>query len=79
MTRSRCRPRHEALVAPTRRSVVTGLAASIALSGQLRSAAAADSVTFGLNPLFLDSDIQLLSMMQAYLAKQLGRPVQLVK
>ncbi len=79
MTRSRCQPRHEALVAPTRRSVVTGLAASIALSGQLRSAAAADSVTFGLNPLFLDSDIQLLSMMQAYLAKQLGRPVQLVK
>jgi phosphonate transport system substrate-binding protein len=43
------------------------------------SAAAADAVTFGLNPLFLDSDIQLLSMMQTYLVKQLGRPVQLVK
>jgi phosphonate transport system substrate-binding protein len=62
-----------------RRNVVAGLAASVALSGTILSAAAADSVTFGLNPLFLDSDIELLSMMQTYLVKQLGRPVQLVK
>jgi phosphonate transport system substrate-binding protein len=58
---------------------MTGLVMSVALSGRLRSAAAADSVTFGLNPLFLDSDIQLLSMIQTYLVKQLGRTVQLVK
>jgi DNA modification methylase len=46
------------------------MAAAVALSGQLlRAAEAADAVTFGLNPLFLDSDIQLLSMMQTYLVK----------
>jgi phosphonate transport system substrate-binding protein len=70
----------DASVAPNRRQLVAGLVASVALSGRLLSAAkAADSVTFGLNPLFLDSDIQLLSMMQTYLVKRLGRPVQLVK
>ena len=42
-------------------------------------ASAADAVSVGLNPLFLDSDIQLLSMLEAYLVARLGRPVQLVK
>ena len=64
----------------SRRGVMTGLAASVALQGVLAfPAVAASTVNFGLNPLFLDSDIQLLSMMQAYLVKRLGRPVQLVK
>jgi phosphonate transport system substrate-binding protein len=43
------------------------------------SAAPADSVSFGLNPLFLDSDIELLSMIKSYLSAQLGRTVQLVR
>ncbi len=64
----------------SRRCILTGLAASVALQGVLAfPAVAANTVNFGLNPLFLDSDIQLLSMIQAYLVKRLGRPVQLVK
>lgn len=61
-----------------RRSVIAGGLATMLLLP--RSAAnAADAVSIGLNPLFLDSDIQLLSMLEAYLAARLGRPVQLVK
>ena len=44
-----------------------------------KSAGADDAVSIGLNPLFLDSDIQLLSLLQSYLAAQLGRTVQLIK
>ena len=36
-------------------------------------------MSFGLTPVFLDSDIQLLSMLESYLVARLGRPVQLVK
>jgi phosphonate transport system substrate-binding protein len=80
MTQSLKHARYGAGLVPNRRNLVAALAASVALSGRLLSVAeAADSVTFGLNPLFLDSDIQLLSMMQTYLVKRLGRPVQLVK
>ena len=42
-------------------------------------ARAAEAVRVGLNPLFLDSDIRLLSMLETYLAARLGRPVQLIK
>jgi phosphonate transport system substrate-binding protein len=42
-------------------------------------AVSSTSVSFGLNPLFLDSDIELLAMLREYLARQLGRPVVLVK
>ncbi len=45
----------------------------------LASTIASETVNIGLNPLFLDSDIKLLSMLESYLVKQLGRPVQLVK
>jgi phosphonate transport system substrate-binding protein len=64
----------------SRRGVLTALAATVALRGAFAlPAVAASAVTFGLNPLFLDSDIQLLSMIQTYLAKRLDRPVQLTK
>ena len=43
------------------------------------SRAATEPVSIGLNPLFLDSDIELLSLLQTYLAAQLARPVQLIK
>jgi len=42
-------------------------------------ARASTSVSFGLNPLFLDSDINLLAMLRKYLARQLERPIELVK
>ena len=53
--------------------------AAAALLWPTSPAGAAEAVSIGLNPLFLDSDIQLLSLLQTYLAEQLGRPVQLVK
>ncbi|MDR3422853.1 MAG: phosphonate ABC transporter substrate-binding protein, partial [Xanthobacteraceae bacterium] len=36
-------------------------------------------MSFGLTPVFLDSDVQLLSMLETYLVARLRRPVQLVK
>jgi phosphonate transport system substrate-binding protein len=38
-----------------------------------------ETVNFGLTPVFLDSDIKLLSMLQTYLEQRLERPVALVK
>ncbi len=61
-----------------RRGVIAGGLAAILLRPRA-PARAADAVSIGLNPLFLDSDIQLLSMLEAYLVARLGRPVQLVK
>jgi phosphonate transport system substrate-binding protein len=64
----------------TRRGALAVLAGSL-LPQASRRASAADTVpiSFGLNPLFLDSDIELLSMIEGYLSGQLGRPVQLVR
>jgi phosphonate transport system substrate-binding protein len=53
--------------------------ASAFLPAAPAAAPASESVSFGLNPLFLDSDIELLSMIGGYLRAQLGRPVQLVR
>jgi phosphonate transport system substrate-binding protein len=61
-----------------RRDMLAGLAAA-ALLWPMNAAGATEPVSIGLNPLFLDSDIQLLSLIQTYLAAQLGRTVQLVK
>jgi len=61
-----------------RRGMLGGLAAAILL-WPMNPAAAAEAVSIGLNPLFLDSDIQLLSLLQTYLAERLERPVQLIK
>ena len=61
-----------------RRDMLVGLAAATLL-WPMNPAGAAEAVSIGLNPLFLDSDIQLLSLLQTYLAERLGRPVQLIK
>ena len=61
-----------------RRDMLAGLAAA-ALLWPMNAAGATEAVSIGLNPLFLDSDIQLLSLIQSYLAAQLGRTVQLIK
>ena len=64
----------------SRRQAMAGGAAALLTPLASRSPRAATSiVSFGLNPLFLDSDIQLLSLIQAYLQERLGKPVQLVK
>ena len=61
-----------------RRDMLVGLITA-ALLWPLNPARAAEAVSVGLNPLFLDSDIQLLSLLQTYLAERLERPVQLIK
>lgn len=62
----------------TRRAALKGLAASFAI-GLAGRASAADALSFGLTPLFLDSDIELLAMIEQYLRGRLLMPVQLVK
>ena len=61
-----------------RRSVLAGAAMAATLR-LLPAARAADGFSFGLTPLFLDNDIELLSMLKQYLAKQLDRSITLVK
>ena len=65
-------------LATTRRAALALLAASFLPATAVR-ARTAPAISFGLNPLFLDSDIELLSMIGSYLGAQLNRPVQLVR
>jgi phosphonate transport system substrate-binding protein len=62
----------------TRRALLISAGAGLAAS-MMRPAIASEAVSFGLTPVFLDSDIQLLAMLEEYLANQLARPVALVK
>jgi phosphonate transport system substrate-binding protein len=62
-----------------RRNALAALAAASFVPAAASSAFASTSVSFGLTPVFLDSDIKLLAMLQEYLARKLGRPVELVK
>ncbi len=62
----------------SRRSILAGLTAST-LFRPMNAASAAPAVSIGLNPLFLDSDVQLLSLLQSYLTERLERSVQLIK
>ena len=57
---------------------VAGLAASQALPFVGR-ASAQTSFSFGLTPVFLDSDIELLNELQDYLSQAMKRSVSLVK
>ena len=54
-----------------RRDILAGLLATTLL-WPAKSTHAAEAVNIGLNPLFLDSDIELLSLLQTYLAAQLA-------
>ncbi len=64
----------------TRRSVLRAAAsAAVAVMSWRPTAHAAETVSFGLTPVFLDNDIELLAMLEKYLVQQLRRPVQLVK
>lgn len=62
----------------TRRTILAGLVGSLAFSAAAR-ARAIEQVSFGLTPVFLDSDIQLLAALEAYLSDRLQQPVNLVK
>ena len=75
-----------ATISPDRRDVRATLgrrtllgAIAAALAGIAVPLRAAETVSFGLTPVFLDSDIKLLSMLQSYLEQRLERPVTLVK
>lgn len=61
-----------------RRDLLVGFAAAV-LSRAGRAAAATDAFSFGLTPLFLDNDIELLSLLERYLTRRLERPIALVK
>lgn len=62
-----------------RRKLLAGLASAGALSlFPGRSLAAAGEVRFGLTPVFLSSDLELLTQLKIYLSGALGRPVTLV-
>ncbi len=65
--------------AASRRAFVGGALASAAVGWPRLSIAQPKAVTFGLTPVFLDSDIKLLSDLKGYLENRLGRNVTLVK
>ena len=63
----------------TRRAAIAlfgGAAASLALSP--RQARAQDGFKFGLTPVFLSNDLELLAVLRAYLTEAIGEPVELV-
>ncbi|MCK4866744.1 MAG: PhnD/SsuA/transferrin family substrate-binding protein [Alphaproteobacteria bacterium] len=60
-----------------RRSVLAAGGAALLASGVSR--AEESPVRFGLTPVFLDSDTQLLASLEQYLSDQIGRPVALIK
>ncbi|WP_407941343.1 substrate-binding domain-containing protein [Mesorhizobium xinjiangense] len=63
----------------TRRSLLvlcSGAAASLALSPG--SVSAQDGFKFGLTPVFLSNDLELLALLRAYLIEAIGEPVELV-
>jgi phosphonate transport system substrate-binding protein len=64
--------------AVSRRSILLGTAAA-SVSSILPAAAASEGFNFGLTPLFLDNDIELLAMVERYLTKRLERPIALIK
>jgi phosphonate transport system substrate-binding protein len=61
-----------------RRTILAGVAAALGLQ-ILRPASAERQLTFGLTPVFLDSDAQLLATLERYLSRRLERPVILIK
>jgi phosphonate transport system substrate-binding protein len=66
-------------VSLSRRQLLAGLAGAGALSLFAgRSPAAQGEVRFGLTPVFLTSDLELLTQLRSYLSGALGRPVTLV-
>jgi len=67
---------------PVSRDMVLGrrsaVAAGLAALASGRRAGAGEPIRFGLTPVFVDSDLQLLSLLHDYLVAALGAPVELV-
>lgn len=61
-----------------RRQLLSGLAA-VPFATIARSAASSAVLKFGLTPVFLSNDLELLSKLKNYLSRQTGREVQLVQ
>lgn len=77
MAKSDVEPRH----ALSRRDLL-GLPAMLSFFGSLAVPAmgsAGGTLRFGLTPVFLTSDIELLAKLRNYLSRQTGREVQLVQ
>lgn len=63
----------------TRRHFVAGGSVlALAISGARALAASPSPIRFGLTPVFLNNDIQLLDLLRTYLAAETGRDVELV-
>ena len=71
-------PRIGCRTAVSRRAIIGGLAA-IAANRAKFSYGEAPTFSFGLTPVFLDNDIELLAMLERYMTERLNRPVTLVK
>lgn len=72
-------PRSAGTLAVPRRRFLAGLACAGGLAfGTKQSRAAGDEVRFGLTPVFLSSDLELLTQLKTYLSSALERPVTLV-
>ena len=63
----------------TRRQVVLGGAAAGLLGSTASGAQSSTGFSFGLTPVFLDSDVELLAALRRFLEGQLDQPVHLVK
>jgi phosphonate transport system substrate-binding protein len=61
-----------------RRDLIVGFGAA-AFLGTKHATAATETFSFGLTPPFLDNDIELLTLLERYLAQRLERPIALVK
>jgi phosphonate transport system substrate-binding protein len=70
--------RHKTLML-SRRWLLGALGGAVLGAATAGRAYAPSTMSFGLTPVFLDSDIQLLAMLQQYLERQVGCPVSLVK
>jgi len=63
---------------PSRREVVSGVLALCTVAGAPPAVAAGDELRFGLTPVFLTSDLELLDRLRSYLEHATGFPVRLV-
>ena len=63
---------------PSRREVVSGVLALCTVAGVPPAVAAGDELRFGLTPVFLTSDLELLDRLRSYLEHATGFPVRLV-
>jgi len=69
-------PSHAVRMTLTRRAVLGGI--GVAVLSPRRGLASDDPIRFGLTPVFLDSDIELLANLERYLTRRLDHPVTLV-